>query len=161
VGVCIIDPGRRKVLLGRERFGKYRGKFNLCAGSVEPEDDGCAVAAAQRELREEFKLALNWDRCFSLQSRRSFRVVMVGPTPVFVGKLPLEEVDPQVLTHHMQASILDERLPGTHKEMEAAAWFPVPLPPNADGVWSRFARAAVHKVDQRLGLGLGLARPAM
>ena len=158
VAVCIVDPRRRKVLLGRERFGKYRGKYNLCAGSVEPEDGGCAVAAAQRELREEFKLALNWDRCFAPKMCRrpdALRFVMVGPTPVFVGLLPLEEVDHRLLTQRMQLAIKDDGLPGTHKEMEAVEWFSWGADDGSDAdaaaaAWSRFARVALRKVGQRL-----------
>eukprot|EP00952_Eustigmatos_sp_NYUAD-ZCMA_P007996 33601-Eustigmatos_ZCMA.PRE.1 len=54
VGACIVDPTRHCVLLGLERYGRYAGRLNICAGSVEVEDGGCLIEAMLRELREEF-----------------------------------------------------------------------------------------------------------
>lgn len=151
VGVCIVDRDHKKVLLGLERFGKYRGKFNLCAGSVEPEDDGCVVNAALRELREEFKVHfhhLDFDRYFSLGRKYMFRLVMIGTTPVFVGHLDVSTVNVTALTQQMQTAIADESLPGTHKEMEKLGWFPWDEH-DTSMAWSRFARIAVAKYLQR------------
>jgi 8-oxo-dGTP pyrophosphatase MutT (NUDIX family) len=150
VGVCIVDPEKRKVLLGLERFGKYRGKFNICAGSLEPEDEGCAVNAAKRELREEFKLSIaDFEKCFCLRRPESFRLVMIGTTPVLVGHLSVDSLRASELTAKMQEAIQDEGLPGTHKEMEAAQWFP--CDEHASVAWSRFARVAIKKVLGRIG----------
>jgi len=147
VAVCIIDPDQRKVLLGLERFGKHRGKFNLCAGSLEPEDEGCAVNAAKRELREEFKLSVaDFEKSFC-QGRPGgggFRLVMIGPTPVLVGHLSANSVHSSELTARMKDAIQDDGLPGTHKEMEEVQWFP--CDDHASVAWSRFARVAMKKV---------------
>ena len=149
VAVCIVDPCQRKVLLGLERFGKYRGKFNLCAGSVEPEDGGCSLNAAQRELREEFKLTIpDFEQRFGLRRPNMFRLVMIGPTPVLVGQMSSESLDASDLTARMKDAIDDESLPGTHKEMEEAQWFP--WDDHTSIQWSRFARVAVKKVITRI-----------
>lgn len=148
VGVCIVDPEKRKVLLGLERFGKYRGKFNLCAGSLEPEDGGCAVNAAKRELREEFKVVVpNFDKCFCFRRPEMFRLVMIGPTPVLVGYVDSDSWKASELSSRMQEAIDDEGLPGTHKEMQEAQWFP--WEDHTSMLWSRFARIAVKKVMTR------------
>ena len=153
VAVCIVDPEKKTVLLGLERFGKYRGKFNLCAGSLEPEDAGCAVNAAVRELREEFKLEMpahDFGRCFGLNRNGMLRLVMVGPTPVLIGHFDMDAdaVRPDRMTEDMKAAIDDGTLPGTHKEMEKARWFPWEEH-DTSMAWSRFARAALKKIWYR------------
>lgn len=148
VGVCIVDPTHQQILLGLERFGKYRGKFNICAGSLEPEDGGCAVNAAKRELREEFKLHLNdaqFGRHFGLL--RGLRYIMIGPTPVFIGHFDHETVKCDDLTTRMQAAIHDDMLPGTQKEMEEGRWFPWKDHDSME--WSRFARVSMKKAMPR------------
>lgn len=154
VGVCIVDPTQQKILLGLERFGKYRGKFNLCAGSLEPEDDGCAVNAARRELREEFKVHLTeteFARHFGFGNNRGhvLRYTMIGPTPVFIGYYDTHELKYDDLTLRMQRAIADDMLPGTQKEMEESRWFPWTEHDSME--WSRFARVALKKVMQRCG----------
>lgn len=155
VGVCIVDPTQEKILLGLERFGKYRGKFNLCAGSLEPEDDACAVKAAMRELREEFKVHLDeseFTRHFGIRThnngvRFTLRYTMVGPTPIFIGHFDVHALKYNELTAQMKRAIDDDMLPGTQKEMEESRWFPWTDHDSME--WSRFARVALKKVMQR------------
>lgn len=156
VGVCIVDPTQQKILLGLERFGKYRGKFNLCAGSLEPEDDACAVKAAMRELREEFKVHLDefdFMRHFGFRthnhgtSATTLRYTMVGPTPILIGHFDVHELKYDDLTMKMQRAIDDDMLPGTQKEMEESRWFPWTDHDSME--WSRFARVSLKKVMQR------------
>lgn len=147
VAVCIVDPDRKRVLLGLERFGKYKGKYNVCAGSVEPEDDGCALNAALRELREEFKLCFadaDVDAHFAVGRQAALRTVMVGPTPVFVGHFDSQRLDAAHLTARMRGDIDDAGLPGTMKEMACAQWFSWDDEPSM--AWSRLTRAAMKKV---------------
>jgi 8-oxo-dGTP pyrophosphatase MutT (NUDIX family) len=148
VGVCLVDPDAQRVLLGLERFGKYRNKFNVCAGSLEPEDEGCVVNAAKRELREEFKLELNtFDQHFCYGPGRTLRTTRVGPTPVLIGYFSSLALDARALTLRMRGAIDDESLPGTHKEMQEAQWFP--WTDHTSLAWSRFARIVVKKVMDR------------
>jgi 8-oxo-dGTP pyrophosphatase MutT (NUDIX family) len=149
VAVCIVDPDKKQVLLGRERFGKYRDKFNLCAGSLEPEDGGCAILAAKRELREEFKLCLDdFDSHFALRRRNMWRLVMVGTTPVLIGHFNTNALPTAGhLTDQMKAAIENETLPGTHKEMGEARWFS--WDEHDTMAWSRFARVVLKKILQR------------
>lgn len=150
VGVCLVDPSFRRVLLGLERFGKYRSKFNVCAGSLEPEDEGCFIKAARRELREEFKIDLDDDafrKHFCYGPHNTLRRTMVGSTPVLIGYFVTSELDPQRLTQKMQKAIEDDALPGTQKEMAEAKWFDWDT--NTSLLWSRFARIIVKKVVDR------------
>lgn len=151
VAVCLVDPAQHKVLLGLERFGKYRGKFNLCAGSVEPEDGGCAVEAAKRELREELKIVFSpqeFERQFFFRQDTMLRVIMVGPTPVLIGYVDLDRINTMDLNQRMTSAIQNDSLPGTHKEMEEAQWFPWE-DHASNTLWSRFARVAMKKVMSR------------
>ena len=55
---------------------------------MDPEDRGCYINAAIRELREEVKVDVSYcdfDKTFRNFSKTSIRFMMVNTTPVFVG----------------------------------------------------------------------------
>jgi 8-oxo-dGTP pyrophosphatase MutT (NUDIX family) len=81
--------------LGLERFGQYRGKYNLCAGSAETDDFiagvFCWVKCAVRELSEEFKIDVvgqDMIRQMFCNDKGVFRVFTHNTTPVFIIILP-------------------------------------------------------------------------
>lgn len=60
-GVMVIVQINNLILLGRDRKKDnqdYPGHLGGCAGHLEDVDQGCHIACACRELREEFKLQL-------------------------------------------------------------------------------------------------------
>lgn len=117
VAVCIWDDRRCQVLMGKERFGRYRGRWNVCAGSVEACDKGCLIAAARRELKEEFKLDMNestWHNCL----RRSF---WIASTLVAILRPP-RELNVVHLDQENQKMLLDSTAPPTYQEMEKIQW---------------------------------------
>ncbi len=68
---------------------------------MDPEDRGCYINAAIRELREEFKVTLSYDdfeNTFRNFRKTSIRFMMVNKTPVFVGAAQwIEDLSRRVL----------------------------------------------------------------
>lgn len=103
--------------MGKERFGRYRGRWNVCAGSVEDCDQGCLVSACLRELREEFKLQLDedtWQRCTQ-------RIFWIASTMVAVLRPP-PRLDVHALDMENARVLQDDNVPPTYKEMERIGW---------------------------------------
>lgn len=117
VVVCVWDPEEKALLMGKERFGRYKNKWNVCAGSVEAEDHGCLIEAACRELREEFKLVVTRDS-WPLYLRRCF---WLASTAVFVIRPP-HPINIQVLNTRNKEVLMDHNAPPTHQEMEQIRW---------------------------------------
>ena len=71
-------------LLGLQRGGKRQGKFNICSGKMEQQDNCCYVATVIRELNEEFKLQITEKSLGSewkfprIQSQRIANLYSVG-----------------------------------------------------------------------------------
>jgi 8-oxo-dGTP pyrophosphatase MutT (NUDIX family) len=81
------------VLLGRERFGNYAGKYNLCGGKMDASDNGCVISAIIREIYEEFKIDLSGNNPGLFDSifrgdNGFIRCFFMGNTLMFVGFLP-------------------------------------------------------------------------
>lgn len=134
------------MLLGTERFGRYKGKQNLCSGHIETYDNGCALEAARRELCEEFKITLSpeeWEarvRC----------LMFVGKTPVFHLRLSsLDMVLIEALNARIARDLQDESLPGTEKEMQRVAWVNRDTILEGRGI-SSFAKYVIRKSSPRL-----------
>ena len=145
--MCVTDPWRGMVLLGTERFGRYKGKQNLCSGHLEPCDGGCSLEAARRELCEEFKIDMPM-REFELRVRC---LMCVGSTPVFLLRMASNDV---ALLHMLNARIAsdlhDESLPGTFKEVQHLEWVPYErIIENGKGL-SSFVKYVIRKCAQRL-----------
>jgi 8-oxo-dGTP pyrophosphatase MutT (NUDIX family) len=111
--------------MGKERFGRYRGKWNLCAGSVEECDIGCLVAAACRELREEFKLDIQIER-WPLYVRKC---IWLAQTVVFIIKPPVG-LDVLHLDTVNALTLRDAQRADTEKEMETIQWIALDRVPN-------------------------------
>ena len=142
--MVVYDPIRRKILVGRERFGRYKGKFNICGGHVEPEDRGCALNAALRELGEEFKILASSDPIEVLLRHTMF----VGTTPVFVAVVDSSLLPEEDLEAKMLRDVTNDSLPGTRKEMDQARW--IPMSEAHDLSISRFAKMIIRKLVSRM-----------
>lgn len=90
------------ILLAKERGGYYKDQYNLCAGKLEPEDHGCYISGAIRELCQEFKISLDYSE-FDLHFRTGrisggtigkLRYKMMNGTPVFIGHFPSVRIHP-------------------------------------------------------------------
>lgn len=102
-------------LLGREVAGSYSGKYNLCAGKLDPKDKGCILKNLLRELYEEVKINLyndpktediNWkkfDRIF--KNFDKIRYFIFRGTPVFVGYFENNDFSVQVIRNTIKDHI--------------------------------------------------------
>lgn len=84
------------VLLGYEKYGtKNKNKLNLAAGGRNPNDNGCYIRCALRELNEEYKINLSEKEFFKYFTDTENKVqyqIMGGVTPVFIGVIPKIEI---------------------------------------------------------------------
>ena len=143
VAVCVVNHEQNSILLGLERFGRYRGKFNVCAGGMETVDGKCVFQTAQRELQEEFKLVVPMD-FWETSSRLLF---FMGTTPVF---LLCANVNVPDLNLRIQHDLAQVDCPGTHKEMDCVRWMPIQLHTLPEDVAvSPFAKAILKRLEQR------------
>ena len=141
VAVCVVNNEQNHILLGLERFGRYRGKFNVCSGGMEEEDRNCVIETARRELHEEFKITVPLD----FWEARSRLLFFMGTTPVFILPANVNVTD---LNARIKTDIDKADCPGTHKEMDCVRW--VPLRPTAAGgdavVVSPFVKAILKRI---------------
>jgi 8-oxo-dGTP pyrophosphatase MutT (NUDIX family) len=111
------------VLFGKERGGKYTGKYNLFGGNLDSWDEHCAIYGIIRELKEEAKIDLSDWRLFDSVFRAStgIRYFMMSRTMIFVGILPpgfsRTPIKNQMLTDCYQHPRPE------YREMDDAEWF--------------------------------------
>lgn len=86
--VNYYGKGKHVALLGKEREGQHKGKYNLVSGKSD-NNDGCYIETAMRELSEEFKINIvnskQFDNYFRCEKDKTVRWFMFKGTPVFVG----------------------------------------------------------------------------
>jgi ADP-ribose pyrophosphatase YjhB (NUDIX family) len=153
VGIAIIttttDGLSDKILLGNEIYGPNRGKYNLCAGHVDPEDNMCYIRACTRELYEEFKIKYN-----SMPGMNIIKFIMVGRTPVFICSLTNRDKSAvstsrlyeivKNLNRKIRLDNSDSHLGHQYKEMRDIKAFDVCSPPS-DNI-SSFAMHIMRKM---------------
>lgn len=116
--------GYMAVMLGKERAGSYQDQFNLCGGGMEPEDVGCILNAALRELREEFKIEVNWgnfDEFFKDPFGGKFVFIMHRGTVILVGDF--QGLNKNPLNQKIQACNSNQSLPWKLREIKQVDWF--------------------------------------
>jgi len=111
------------ILLGKERRGRYARKYNFAAGVIDPGDKNCILAAAGRELFEEFKVDVRLETNFDQHFRYNGEIIyfMHHGTPVFVSMfrgLSRSSLNPVIAQCNANPH-LDPCL----KEMECVNWF--------------------------------------
>ncbi len=113
------------VLLGKERKGQYEKQYNLCAGKVEAQDNGCLLNALKRELSEEFKInCFDWkdfDNIF--KGSNGIRCYTTWKTLVFVGIV--KGISRKTLNAEISKCNNDPTLPWCQKEINDVEWFDV------------------------------------
>lgn len=125
------------ILLGKERGGAYTGQYNLIAGKLDKQDNGCYIVALKRELAEEVKLDNlsqqdNFDYVFKM-SNGKMRVIMYGGTPIFIGiynglsRAPLNSkitacISPTVPWHLQEIELVDWFRLDNHSQLEGTTY---------------------------------------
>lgn len=156
VGVLPIvnynGQGRIAVMLGKERGGDYRNQFNLCGGGMEPEDAGCILNAALRELREEFKIEVNWsnfDQFFKYPFGGQFRYIIHRGTVILVGDF--QGLSRVPINQNIQACNSNQSLPWKLREIEQVDWFWMDDQSQIDEkqgcVISSYASSVIRKIE--------------
>ena len=113
------------VLLGRERFGIYKHKYNFCAGKREPKDNGCLYTSMAREMAEEFKIKFSkehFNKVFK-DSNGNLRWFLKEQTLIFVGMAIGLTSKP--LKKKILEDIANPNLPFAQKEMSDIGWFKI------------------------------------
>lgn len=145
------------IALGKEDFGKYQNQFNLCCGSLDKQDNGCFIACAIRELREEFKINLSWkdfDKHFIAPNGHIRYILHYDShthtyTPIFIGRFDGYHRDP--IKNMMKECKKNPNTPSCEKEMSDFEYFFL----NGQQIQgfpcqiSDFARAVARKIDTK------------
>lgn len=135
--------------LGLELKGRYRNQYSLCAGSMEPKDQGCYLELVKRELWEEFKIKLkfadfSFDQVFKNQAGR-IRYFFHHGTPIFIGYFGQNQA--MGIQNRMEADLLNYALPPSFHEMSDFQYFDYPTLGSMLGLplpISSFARGVVR-----------------
>ncbi len=154
VGVVLLNNyysrGNYAIFLGKERGGKYKNEYNLCAGGVEQIDNSCYIEAAKRELREEFKIDIqdykDFDKIFKNTSGR-VRYIMHHSTPIFIGVI--SSIKRGDLNKKIQDDNNNKTLSHSYHEMDRVDYFWL-NGSQIDGqqyVISKFASSVMKKID--------------
>lgn len=128
----------------------YANLWNICSGKLEPQDGGCYLRAAVRELYEEMKLLVK----FPVEFDRHFKdgeiqYIMHRKTPVFIGVFPsLSRVPLNIL---IKTDNSNPNLPATQRETQGVDIFRIPDGQSHDSTTqltkSPFADAVIRKIQ--------------
>lgn len=138
VGCCVLNPARTQILLGLELYGSYAGQFSLCAGKIDPQDQGDYQKTIQRELWEEF--AINNYTTLTFFAYIGTSAAYAG-TPVFTLIVPDNDdlrINPTLYARQNDASLGPEM-----KEIRNVQWFALN---SIDPKISNFARGAMRRL---------------
>lgn len=121
VGVAIIVFAENtiKILLGKEKYGKFTNQYNICAGRMDSLDNLCCLQTGSRELSEEFKINISVEEFIN---KSNLNYVMIDATPIFILDYTYETVDLDSLNHKIRICTLDPDCPGHLREMSLVKW---------------------------------------
>jgi 8-oxo-dGTP pyrophosphatase MutT (NUDIX family) len=127
IAVLTKYKGDVLILLGKELYGWNKGKYGTCGGMME---SFCYFKDAQRELREEFKIVANLEKCDYI----------INGIIVFI--LWIKYIDDYELNERLQEEMKDKSLSKCYKELEEIKWF------NIDDAYStnaiKFSKSALY-----------------
>ena len=108
-------------VLGKERKGKYQGKYNICCGKGE--NTNCYINNIIRELDEEFNIKIDFDNFLKIIKRANnneIRLMILRNTPIFIGVF--RDLDRESLNEKIK-SFHEGDYPDYLKEMENVDYF--------------------------------------
>lgn len=105
---CTIVISSGSIILGLERSGRNKGKYNICCGSMDVKDKQCYVNLARRELAEEFKL--NFDAALKYTAIGNFII------PVFI--VYFKNLNLDLANEKITKDLKDDDLPDHEKEID-------------------------------------------
>ena len=101
------------MLLGYERTGRNKNKYNICCGTMEPSDKQCYLNLAKRELREEFKI--NFNACEKYKTIDGYLI------PIFV--VYFKDINIDVINKKLIDDMENYNLPNYMKEIDHVKFF--------------------------------------
>jgi hypothetical protein len=129
--VIVIQNGI-DILLGFERAGQYENSYNFFAGGQNPEDNGCFLETAYRELYEESGWELTFEEFINIITCQSNDQLIILPTnngaAVFVAMLQF--IDVNYLNNNIATRNANTKLPWSMREMDHVALYPLVGNPN-------------------------------
>jgi hypothetical protein len=111
------------IILGKERAGQYKGEYNLFAGKMEPEDNGCYIKAAWREFSQESGIELSYSNFRKTITNRYslYRYIIHGKTVIFVSKMNGLRRD--IINNYIYKKNTNHNLPWSLREIEKVERF--------------------------------------
>jgi len=134
VGIVVLNyyPGKGWcILLGKERDGIYKHKYNLAAGKVE--GHMCYIYTFIKELAEEFKISIFEEDIptYFAQENGDWRIFIHNGTPIFVGIFPNISRGP--LNKKIMEANKNSSLNWCEREMECVDFFKLDTLQQIDG----------------------------
>jgi hypothetical protein len=111
------------IILGKERAGQYKGQYNIFAGKMEKEDNGCYVKAALREFTQESGIELSFNNFSRTITNRYglYRYILHGKTVIFVSKI--SGISRDTLNNYIYKKNANLNLPWAFREIEKVERF--------------------------------------
>ena len=114
-------------LLGYERFGTYKDKYNFFAGGEDASDNGCLIKTAYREFTEESGWTISFDdflKIITCQNNNNFLIIPTNRGAVmFVAMVPSIDID--ALNNEINIRNSEGKLPINFQEMDHVSLFPL------------------------------------
>ena len=119
------------LLFGKERFGRYAGSYNTCAGKLEKKNNYCVIQAAMEEITEETAISCRtfakFDKlCKDKETNKLRKFIFKNShasLTVFVAHLHSLNIFKDKLNAKLKENILNKDLPKDYKEIDRVDWF--------------------------------------
>jgi hypothetical protein len=111
------------IILGKERAGQYKGEYNLFAGKMEKEDNGCYIKAAWREFTQESGIELSLNKFSKTLTNRHglYRYFLHGKTVIFISKI--SGISRDTINNYIYRKNSNLNLPWSYREIEKVERF--------------------------------------
>jgi len=127
VGTVLLQPNYYgnipTIILGKERAGQYKGEYNLFAGKMEKEDNGCYIKAAWREFTQESGIELSFNNYSKtiINKFGKYRYFLHGKTVIFVSKI--NNISRDTMNYYIYKKNANPNLPWALREIEKVERF--------------------------------------
>jgi hypothetical protein len=113
------------IILGKERAGQYKGEYNIFAGKMEKEDNGCYIKAAWREFTQESGIELSFNNFSRTIINRYglYRYIIHGKTVIFVSKM--SGLSRNTINNYIYKKNANHNLPWSFREIEKVERFSI------------------------------------
>lgn len=153
VAIVILQKDRKEVssLICLESSGKYKGKYNITTGKIEPIDNGCRINTCCRELFEELNILLTPRKLIEkikLTWRHDDTAVVV---------LEFDRINLVRKNREIQLRNNTRWLPKTYKEIQKVSYVDIKtmVSPECNIEYTDYARDILKKLNEEFVYNLG------